>query len=73
MSIEHTPMSKIIDKGYDITIEYEHTIATKQFENYKPKLSATVPLEDVTGMMNIMTRILALEETKLKNRECGND
>jgi hypothetical protein len=67
MDIQHTPMSKVIEKGYDIGIEYEHTITTKQYENYKPKLTATVPIEDLNGMLGIMRRVLSLEETKIKN------
>jgi len=69
--MNHTPMTKIIEKGYDVTIEYEHTVATRQFENYKPKLTATVPMEDATGMMALMRKMLSFEEVKIKNDFAG--
>jgi hypothetical protein len=63
-------MSKVIEKGYDINIEYEHTISSREYENYKPKLSATVPIEDVNGTLSIMRKILQFEETKIRNDSC---
>ena len=65
-----TPMTKIIQKGFDITIESEVTISTAQFENYKLKLSTTVnDFEDAIGVLNVFKRILDGERTKIHTQK----
>ena len=71
MQIDHTSMTKIVEKGYDFTIEYEQTVPTEQYGNMKPKLTATVPIEDVSGTLNIMRKVLQLEKHKIKNDKQG--
>ena len=73
MNINHTSMTKIVDKGYDFLVECEATIPTKQYGNRKPKISVTVPIEDVSGVLQIMRKILNSEELKINNELAGGN
>jgi hypothetical protein len=66
--MENTPMTKIMEKYNEIHVEMEHTIATAQYENLKPRLSTTVSdWHDVGGVLKLMRKILAGEHTSVKS------
>ena len=70
--MENTPMTQIIDKGLDITVEMEHTIKTGDYENLKPRLSTTVTgFEDVPATLKLFRKILAGEHTDIKSKIGG--
>jgi len=61
-------MTTVKEKYNEIHIEYEHTIATAQFENMKPKLSVTVnDWDDVGYALSLMRHVLQLEDTQVKS------
>ena len=70
--MEITSMAKVMQKGYDITVELEITIPTEQFGNHKPRLSTTVSgFEDVPATLKLFRKILATENIETKNTYKG--
>jgi inorganic pyrophosphatase len=54
----------------NIKVTYEHTIATAQFENLKPKIECEVEdWKDVSQALQQMRAALAYEHKQIKSKE----